>query len=471
VVALAVVTQSCSCGNKCSGVTCATAQACDPGDGLCKCGGQEGATSGGQEGVVCASTETCNASLQACVSNACASTPACTNGQACDPADGVCKCGAAPCATGELCDPNTITCQGTAACTGVVCPAGDSCDASDGVCKCNGTPCATGQGCIDGGCAADPCFGVNCTGAVSSGPGNACYGGVCRCGGADGPVCDTGQVCEGSSKTCQPAALCEGTTCQAGAICGPSDGLCHCGAVAGPVCTGGAVCVLVPVASDAGVVDAGGVADAGDAGSSPGSDAGSPGGSGGGSNGTLVGVCLGGNLCAGVDCPTGESCDQTTGACLCGADAGAAGFSCSPSEYCGVAPGATAPGCLTPCDPDDQPPFVTAADCPKASGGLPDASVSQSCYYLTDLEATLCQPEGKGLDGDPCNLPSDCTSGYDCFGPPDGGGSACWQLCDTFLSGGVNGCQILGRQCLQQPVPPLPDGGSLGIGACEPSGS
>ena len=463
------ITQSCSCGNKCSGVTCATAEACDPADGLCKCGGQEGAANGGQNGVVCSPTETCDGTLQACVSNACASTPACTNGTACDPADGVCKCGGAQCAADQLCDPNTQTCQGTAACTGVVCPAGTSCDPGDGVCKCGGSACATGQACIDGGCAADACFGVNCTGA----PDNACYGGLCRCGGADGPVCDTGQLCVASSKTCTPAALCEGTTCEPGALCGPSDGLCHCGAISGPVCTGGAICVVEPSVPDAGPVgDAGPAHDGGatDAGR-PGGDAGS-GGSGSGSNGQLVGRCLGGNLCAGVTCPVGEVCDQSTGACLCGADAGVTGFSCLPSQYCGVAPGATAPACLTPCNPYDQPPFTTSADCPKTSGA-PDASVSQSCYFLGNLQATLCQPEGKGLDGDPCGAPTDCTSGYGCFSPAadsDGGGPACWAYCDTFLSGGVHGCRILGRQCLEQSDVTLSDGGSLGIGACEPSG-
>ncbi len=468
-IALAVLSQSCSCGNKCSGVTCATAEACDPGDGICKCGGQEGATASGENGVICGATETCNATLQACVSNLCASTPACTNGQACDPADGVCKCGGTPCAADQLCDANTQTCQGTAACTGVVCPAATSCDPSDGVCKCSGTACATGQACIDGGCAADPCFGVNCTGA----PGNSCYGGLCRCGGPDGPVCDTGQLCVSSSKTCTPAALCEGTTCEPGALCGPSDGLCHCGGIDGPVCAGGAVCVLVTLGPDGGTVA--------DAGSSHGdgghlADAGPGGGTGssGSSSGALVGLCLGGNLCAGVTCPTGESCDQGSGRCLCGEDAGAgaAGFSCSATEYCGIAPGATAPSCLTPCNPYDQPPFVTGSDCPKTSGA-PDASVSQSCYYLDDLDATLCQPEGMGLDGDPCGVSTDCTSGYGCFQPAvsaDGGGPACWEYCDTFLSGGVHGCQILGRQCLQQAVISLSDGGSLGIGACEPSG-
>ena len=453
VVALGVLTQSCSCGNKCSGVTCATAEACDPVDGLCKCGGQEGATGGGQNGVVCGKNETCNATLQACVSAACAATPACTNGEACDPADGICKCGGAPCPADQLCDPNTQTCQGTAACTGVVCPAGTSCDPGDSVCKCSGTACATGQACIDGGCAVDPCFGVTCTGASTPGvPGNSCYGGVCRCGGPDGPVCDTGQVCSGISKTCTPAALCQGTSCEPGAICGPADGLCHCGAVDGPVCTGGGICVL-------GVAGVDGGADAGRAGD-------------GGASGPLVGRCLGGNLCAGVTCPAGESCDQSTGVCRCGADAGVVGFSCLPNQYCGTAPGATAPACLTPCDPYNQPPFKTAADCPKAAGA-PDASVSQSCYYLINLDATLCQPEGKGLDGTPCGAPTDCTSGYGCFAPAsgsDGGGPACWAYCDTFLPSGIHGCQVLGRQCLQQTVFSLSDGGSLGIGACEPSG-
>jgi hypothetical protein len=469
---LLAATQSCSCGNKCSGVSCATAEACDPTDGICKCGGQEGATGGaGQNGVVCGPTETCNATLQACVSNACASTPACTNGQACDPADGVCKCGGTPCAADQLCDPNSQTCQGTSACTGVICPAGTSCDSTDGVCKCGGASCTTGQACIDGGCAADPCFGVNCTGTSE---GNACYGGLCRCGGPDGPVCDTGQTCLSSSKTCTVSGACDSTTCSGGEICGPVDGLCHCGAIAGPVCGGGAVCVLLPASAlDAGVVADAGVSPSADGGSHDAGPTPSPdGGSGG-----LVGVCLGGNLCANTSCPPGESCDPSTGACLCGADGGAgiAGFSCQPNQYCGVAPGSTAASCLTPCNPYDQPPFTGTPDCPRTSGGLPDASVAQCCDYLSlsGVDVTLCQPQGKGLDGDPCAEPTDCSSGFGCFSPPagaDGGGPSCWAYCDTFLAGGTHGCLVSGRVCLQSAELHLSDGGVLGIGACEPSG-
>ncbi len=450
----AAASPACSCGNKCSGVTCAAPEACDPLDGVCKCGGQEGVGQTGAHGVVCGAGESCNAQLQACVGNLCASTPACTNGSACDPADGVCKCGGTVCQPDELCDPNTHGCLGTAACSGVLCAAGESCDPSSGACLCGGAVCDGGQACIDGGCAEDPCLGVHCPGA----PDDACWGGVCRCGGPDGPICDTGQVCVASSKTCAPAALCAGTTCAGGSICGPADGLCHCGGLAGRVCQGGAVCVLF--FPDGGPVPDGGAAAGGDGGAAV------PAG--------LVGKCLGGNLCAGVTCPNGESCDETSGQCLCGGDAGVAGFACAPGQFCGTLAGGAAPQCLTPCDVYAQPPFTKVSACPRLDGGAPDASIPQACYYEAQEEGTLCEPRGAGLDGDPCGVQTDCAPGFGCFAPPagsdGGGGLSCWAYCDTF-NGGVHGCAILGRQCVSVTILSLSDGGSLGIGACEPSGS
>ena len=286
---------------------------------------------------------------------------------------------------------------------------------------------------------------MNCLGA----PGNGCFGGVCRCGGSDGPVCDTGQLCIASAKSCQPSELCAGTSCEPGTVCVPADGLCHCGALAGPVCVGGASCVLY-AAADGGPLP-------------PGYDGG----------GAIVGRCLGGDLCAGVVCAAGERCDSASGECRCGQDAGFAGLSCAASQICGLLPGAAAPGCLTPCDPYAQPPYQSTPGCPNASEP-PDASVPQGCFFEAAMGvagAVVCEPSGAGTDGTSCQRQSDCAAGYSCFPPPPdqadaGAVTACRAFCDTF-DGGVHGCAILGRQCVGE-ADLGGDAGLVQLGACQP---
>ncbi|MHB1847102.1 MAG: hypothetical protein ACYCWW_19945, partial [Deltaproteobacteria bacterium] len=330
-------------------------------------------------------------------------------------------------------------------CEGVLCTGGTSCDPLSGVCQCGGAVCDGGMACIDGGCAVDPCFGVTCPG----GPGNACYGGLCHCGGPDGPLCDTGQLCVAAAKSCQPSELCQGVSCPPGTLCGAGDGLCHCAGVDGPVCVGGASCVLYgldggpPLPPDAGLPDGG-----------------------------LIGRCLGGDLCAGVACPQGESCNAASGACLCGADAGFPGVACGVGQICGALPGGAGPSCITPCDPYAQPPFQSVPSCPKADGGAPDASVSQGCYYEALASALLCEPSGHGTDGAPCSVQSDCAAGFGCFAPPasldaGAGGNQCWAFCDSF-DGGVHTCAGFGRQCAEVALL-SGDGGVMPIGACFPA--
>ncbi len=441
----AALGDSCSCGNRCAGVSCATGEACDPADGQCKCGGAQG-SGNGTGGVVCGSGEKCDPNLQACVSSLCDAV-SCSNGNGCDPADGKCKCGGVVCAPDELCDQSTHDCQGTAACAGVLCPGGTSCDPLDGLCKCGVSVCDGGEICADAGCVADPCFGVFCPGSLDGGGGNSCFGGLCHCGGPDGPICDTGQSCATASKSCQPSELCQGVSCEPGAICGPADGLCHCGGVSGPVCGGGATCVLYgldagpPLPADAGLTDGG-----------------------------IVGRCLGGNLCAGVACPEGESCDPTSGACLCGATSGSSGFACGPGQICESLPGWSGPGCLTPCNPYAQPPFQNVPSCPKADGGAPDAAVPEACYLEPDASVVICERSGPGTDGAPCGIQSDCAPGFGCFPPPaDAGTSAlqCWAFCDSF-DGGIHTCLGFGRQCVGE-AEIAQDGGLVQVGACFPA--
>src|SRR5687768_13955427 len=59
----------------------------------------------------------------------------------CDPGDGICKCGGRGgviCPEGFACDAQTNTCQ-SSLCAKVTCGGGTSCDVNDGKCKCGGT--------------------------------------------------------------------------------------------------------------------------------------------------------------------------------------------------------------------------------------------------------------------------------------------------------------------------------------------
>jgi hypothetical protein len=57
----------------------------------------------------------------------------CSMGNACDPEDGVCKCGTVICGSTSFCDSVLHQCTGTN-CTGVVCDAGEACDPTTGTC-------------------------------------------------------------------------------------------------------------------------------------------------------------------------------------------------------------------------------------------------------------------------------------------------------------------------------------------------
>jgi hypothetical protein len=122
----------------------------------------------------------------------------CQTGQACDPADGICKgapnlCAAVTCAASDrchdagVCDPATGQCSAGAA---RVCAAGQACDLADGVCKapaglCTGVTCAASDRCHDPGVCAPA-------------------SGQCSAGAAK--VCSTGQTCDLADGVCKSPA-------------------------------------------------------------------------------------------------------------------------------------------------------------------------------------------------------------------------------------------------------------------------
>ena len=168
----------------------ASAEICDPSDGQCKCGVSLSA------GVVCPYGTNCDPVSLTCVSIC--GIANCLYTGTCDLTDGLCKCGEEICPGGDICEQDSGMCI---PCAMFPCGPGFVCDPSDRLCKCyvGGPVCGLTQICApDSGCVADPCFGVTC-----AAPGASCYGGVCRCGGANGAEClAPGDSCVAGA--CQP---------------------------------------------------------------------------------------------------------------------------------------------------------------------------------------------------------------------------------------------------------------------------
>lgn len=401
------------CGKKantrCTGVTCVGGSACDPGDGVCKCGGEGG--------VVCSATASCDTKARACVEPAhdCAGVT-CTGNTACDPADGKCKCGGAggtACGAGQLCDPQTRSCTSALACAGVVCAGSESCDPGDGTCKCGGAVCGPGQlcGAGDGGaaCVASRCAGVHCTGDTTCDP----TSGACLCGGAS---CGAGQTClcagdagscTDAARTCQNSTRCAAVTCALGSSCDPADGVCKCGGPGGPVCGAGQACDVT------------------------------------------VGACLGGDRCRGVTCAVaGTSCDPEDGKCKCG---GQGGVQCTPDQTCFALSQGYA--CRVACSPLNPV-------CPTGLG----------CYFDESASAPTgsCLPigtrTGPPMAAESCQSANDCVEHYHC-GPVVGHSfpGYCERYC--AVDQGAGGCTGA-LNCVQigNGVPIDADGG--GLGAC-----
>ncbi len=344
--------------------------ACDPADGIYKCGFPEHAGA-----VACGPGQLCTVDpAPACTSGLC-DLVTCTGGQACDPGDGLCKCGSAPCGEGEQCVQNT--CVASNLCVGVTCGASEACDPADGLCKCGGAICTFGQSCQDGACTDDACAGVNC------GPGTECNpdDGLCHCGGVDGDVCTTGQACvdDGTTAYCDGVDLCENASirCQGGTVCDPADGQCRCGGVGptAPICGAGQTC-----------------------------DA-------------TLDQCLGGDQCTQpdgnpVECGNGTSCDPENGLCKCG---GLGGDTCGNQQVCVDISGAAT--CANPCSPIEQ------ATCGEGAG----------CFFdpMQRSLGAFCATTGENPvpEGGNCSAVTECAPGLHCVAAADA--NRCRPYCDT----------------------------------------
>ena len=158
-------------GGACTGtpVACPAGQACDPADGICK------ATTNRCAGVVCTALDQCH------------------DVGVCDPATGACsnpaKADATPCVDGNACTLNDV-CGGGVCVAGAPkgCATGQTCDPADGVCKgqvdlCAGVTCVALDQChLVGSC--DPLTGTCSNPAVSCPTGQSCdpLDGVCKSG-------------------------------------------------------------------------------------------------------------------------------------------------------------------------------------------------------------------------------------------------------------------------------------------------
>jgi hypothetical protein len=356
----------------------------------------------------------------------------CSNGNICDSADGICKCGGLICPADQLCDNTSHLCVGPPACQGVICGSGSSCDPADGKCKCNGVLCGAGNMCLAadaGGCQPDPCYGVHCP---ASDEGVQCIQGICRCGASLGnvtvndPVCSRIQHC--SSGMCVAVLGCDAVPpCYGYNVCDPLDLQCHCGSrlPTAPICKPGEICQ-----SYGGPGDPSWYGDAGP-------DAGQ------------FFACRGVNDCDTVLCTDGQICDPNLNFnCVCETMTGVGGPSCQQNEYCFGPDPTMPPACTAKCNPYVQ------QECQGASVGT-DAGPLNCYAEFSDggmFGPAVCEspnPNTTGSPGDSCGTNTDCSAGLGCwkhqtFVNGDAGPivSTCARYCDTGVGtdGGTNDC-------------------------------
>lgn len=424
---MGVVGASCSggAGNVCvdRNVRCTAPMICDPGDGVCKCGGRGG--------VVCGEGQACDPVANTCVSNRCGNVD-CSNrpGTSCDVLDGQCKCGGTGgtlCGDTETCNPNAKACVPVSNCNQVACPLNQVCDAPTGQCHCGTATCAIGESCtVDANnnkmCKADNCTGVACTGATVCDSAD----GLCKC---NGVVCQSGQACAcpagadagcgNEARICRVSNLCSGVTCSNGTTCDPGDGQCKCGGPGGPVCAANQICNLGPPPQ-----------------------------------------CEGGQQCTQLDggakvCAGGTSCDPEDGLCKCG---GRGGSVCAPA---GGADG----GAITPAEICISNPVQQACRRP-CDIRNPDCEAGQYCYFDSSAAtpAAYCAvPSGAAAEEDACTTATSCfmttpsPRSLHCLNLALGQTGICRAYCDVSV--GQAGClQDRPRTCDQIPTAPTDTG-------------
>ncbi len=155
----------------------------------------------------------------------------CGDRSVCSPLDGFCRCGGQLCAPGSVCRcpqgqltcaQSAASCAAPAGCSSITCAVGTLCDPIDGVCRCGGTEgpvCLSTEVCLTS--PTPRCFDGTCNPACSNGLSCDAEDGLCKCGGRGGVVCGTGESCisnpQGLSchRSCDPRA----PSCLAGSFC------------------------------------------------------------------------------------------------------------------------------------------------------------------------------------------------------------------------------------------------------------
>ncbi len=447
----AMVTVACSgeknvCADR--NVRCEDPLQCDPGDGLCKCGGRGG--------MVCADGFACDAEANTCISTLCAHVNCADKpGTSCDRLTGQCKCGGTGgkvCAEGESCNPNARTCVPAAHCSQVACPRNATCDAATGQCLCGAAACGPGETCgldADGGaptCAHDACFGVTCSGHTVCDPADGyckCNGLICQGGeSCSCPAGTDGGACADAARLCKPGTACTGVNCAAfnnNTTCDPVDGVCKCGGPGGQACGATQLCTLTPLPQ-----------------------------------------CQGGQQCVLPDggpkvCANGSSCDPEDGRCKCG---GRGGVSCRaasaddagvavPAEVCVLNPLQQA--CRRPCD------IRNPGDCPAGTYCYFDSSATTPAAYCAPNSDTQDEESG-------CTTPTACFTalpsphGMHCNGLVLGQTGLCRPYCDVGvghhrLHPGAPGRRSAPRSSARRPATgtaspadTTPEGGARGAG-------
>ncbi len=421
-----VLTLSCGGGpkNVCTdkNVRCDAPLVCDPGDGICKCGGRGG--------VVCGEDFVCDAIANTCQSKLCSGVT-CTAGTSCDVDDGKCKCGGTGgkiCAAGDVCQPVTKLCTAAQDCYQIACARYQTCETSTGRCLCGSSACEPGKFCSISGannaktCVENLCSGTTCSGSSTCDPADGyckCNGVICQSGDACAcPAGVDGGACEATARTCRPGSSCAGVTCTGGTTCDPTDGSCRCGGPGGPKCSSVQICALGPPAQ-----------------------------------------CQGGAQCTLEDggtksCLGGTSCDPEDGKCKCGGRGGnecKAATATEPAEVC--VSSSVQQSCKRPCSPIS-----------------PDCTTGTYCYF----DPTAATPAAY------CSVATDtkieeqaCVTATSCFiaNPPKalhctsltlGSTGICHAYCDVS-AGNLSCSQVPKAQnCVQI------TGAPAGYGFCQP---